>query len=146
MIMKKKRTYPLLGKLSPSTNELLGRDKESIQKDFVDHLEFSLAKDRYSATRHDYFRSLAYTVRDRLFERWIETHQSYYAQDVKRVYFISMEYMLGRLLWNALLNLGITEITKKALLELGLDLEELQEIECDAGLGNGGLGRLAACF
>jgi starch phosphorylase len=146
MVMKKKKTYPLLGKLSPSTNELLGRDKASIQKDFVDHLEFSLAKDRYSATGHDFFKSLAYTVRDRLFERWIETHQSYYAQDVKRVYFISMEYMLGRLLGNAMLNLGITEITKNALLELGLDLEELQEIECDAGLGNGGLGRLAACF
>ena len=142
----KKNPYPLLGKLSPSTNEILGRDIDSLQKDFVNHLEFSLAKDRYSATPHDYFKSISFTIRDRLFERWIETQQTYYNRDVKRVYFISMEFMLGRLLGNALLNLGLTEATKNAVWELGLDLEDLAELECDAGLGNGGLGRLAACF
>ena len=111
----KLKQYPLLGKLSPSTNDLLGRDKESIQKDFVNHLEFSLAKDKYSATKRDYYKSIAYTIRDRMFERWIETQQTYYDQNVKRVYFISMEYMLGRLLANSLLNLDLTEVTKDGL-------------------------------
>lgn len=141
-----KNRYKLLGKLSPSTNDLLGRDKNSIQKDFVNHLEFSLAKDRYSVTKLDFFKCIALTVRDRLFERWIETQQAYYEEDVKRIYFISMEYMMGRLLGNNMMNLDLTKTISDALWELGLDLEELQEVECDAGLGNGGLGRLAACF
>ncbi len=141
-----KNRYKLLGKLSPSTNDLLGRDKNSIQKDFVNHLEFSLAKDRYSVTKLDFFKCIALTVRDRLFERWIETQQAYYEEDVKRIYFISMEYMMGRLLGNNMMNLDLTKTISDALWELGLDLEELQEVECDAGLGNGGLGRLSCLF
>jgi len=141
-----KNPNELLGKLSPATNDLLGIDKDSVQKDFINHLEFTQAKDKYSATKHDYYKSIAYTIRDRLFERWIETQQTYYDKKAKRVYFISMEYMLGRLLGSSLLNLGITKVTDEALWELGLNLEELVEAECDAGLGNGGLGRLAACF
>ena len=141
-----KNPYPLLGKLSPSTNDFLGRDKKSLQEDFVNHLEFSLAKDRYSATKLDFYKCIALLVRDRLFERWIETQQAYYDKDVKRIYFISMEYMMGRLLGNNMLNLGLTETISAALWELGLTLEELQSAENDAGLGNGGLGRLAACF
>ena len=80
MKSKLSKTNPnvLLGKLSPSTNELKGFDVESLQKSFVNHLEFSLAKDKYSATQRDFFKSIAYTVRDRLFERWIETQQTYY--------------------------------------------------------------------
>jgi len=143
---KKKNPNPLLGKLSPATNKILRSDAESLQQDFVNHLEFSQAKDKYSATTHDFLNSLAFTVRDRLFERWIETQQTYYKKDAKRVYYISMEYMIGRLLCNALINLGIKGETEKAMWELGLDLEELKEAEFDAGLGNGGLGRLAACF
>ncbi len=142
----KKNPNSLLGKLSPSTNELLGRDKDTLQRDFINHLEFSLGKDRYSATKHDYYKSLSLTIRDRMFERWIETQQTYYNQGVKRIYFISLEYMLGRLLGNSLLNTGLYQESKQALWELGLDLEELQEMESDPGLGNGGLGRLAACF
>ncbi|MBD3224565.1 MAG: glycogen/starch/alpha-glucan family phosphorylase [Caldithrix sp.] len=121
-------------------------DVWTLQNDFVKHLEFSQGKDKYTSTSHDFYKSLVYTVRDRLFERWIETQQTYYKKDVKRVYYISMEYMLGRLLSNALLNLKLTENLKQGLWELGLDLEELQQNEHDAGLGNGGLGRLAACF
>ncbi len=146
MINLKKNPNELLGKLSPATNDLLGIDKDSVQKDFINHLEFTQAKDKYSATKHDYYKSIAYTIRDRLFERWIETQQTYYDKKAKRVYFISMEYMLGRLLGSSLLNLGITKVTDEALWELGLNLEDLVESECDAGLGNGGLGRLAACF
>jgi len=146
--MRKKSKNPnkLLGKLSPSTNDLLGRDLNSLQKSFVNHLEFSLAKDKYSATQRDFLKSIVYTIRDRLFERWIETQQTYYDRDVKRVYYLSMEYMMGRMLGNALINLDLEKSSYDALWELGLDLEELAEVECDFGLGNGGLGRLAACF
>ncbi|RQV93013.1 MAG: glycogen/starch/alpha-glucan phosphorylase [Calditrichaeota bacterium] len=144
--MKKKNPNKLLGILSPTTNELLSNDVETLQKNFVNHLEFSQAKDKFSATKYDYFECLVYTLRDRLFERWIETQQAYYRKDVKRVYYISMEYMMGRLLCNAILNLGIKNTISQALWELGLDLEELHNLEYDAGLGNGGLGRLAACF
>ena len=133
-------------KLSPSTNRLRGMDARALQESFVDHLEFSLAKDEYSATEHDRFTALALTVRDRLIERWIETQQAYYTQDVKRVYYLSLEFLMGRALGNSLINLGIYDEMKEALEGLGYDLEELRGVEADAGLGNGGLGRLAACF
>lgn len=143
---KKKNPNPVLGKLSPSTNDLLKNDIPSLQESFVNHLEYSQAKDRYSATHRDFYKSLAYTIRDRLFERWIATQQNYYKKDAKRIYYISMEYMMGRMLTNALVNLNLQDEMKQAMWELGLDLEELEEIEHDPGLGNGGLGRLAACF
>jgi starch phosphorylase len=144
--MTKKNPNALLAKLSPSTNELLGRDVSAIEQRFVDHLEFSLAKDRYSATRLDYLKSIIYTVRDHLFERWIETQQTYYNKDAKRIYYLSMEFMMGRLLTSALISRDLTESVATAIWNLGLNLEELEEAECDFGLGNGGLGRLAACF
>lgn len=144
--MEKKNPNPLLGKLSPSTNALLQNDIKSLQNDFVKHLEYSLAKDKYSATTRDFYKALCYTIRDRLFERWIETQQSYYRKDAKRIYYLSMEYMMGRTLCNALINIDLAEPLRKALWELGMDIEDLARIEFDAGLGNGGLGRLAACF
>lgn len=137
---------PILGKLSPSTSVKLKSDLQSLQIDFVNHLKFSQAKDKYAATRSDYYKSLAYTVRDRLFERWTETQQQYYVEDARRIYYISMEYMMGRMLGNALMNLDLMENMRQALWDLGLTLENLQECEYDMGLGNGGLGRLAACF
>jgi len=133
-------------KLSPSTNRLRGMDVRSLQESFVAHLEFSLAKDEYSATEHDLFTSLALLVRDRLIERWIETQQAYYKEDAKRVYYLSLEFLMGRTLGNSLINLEMCDHMHQALEELGYDLEELREVEFDAGLGNGGLGRLAACF
>ncbi len=142
----KKNPNPFLGKLSPATNELLKNDRESLQENIVNHLEFSQAKDKYSANKADLYKSLVYTIRDRLFERWIATQQAYFRADAKRVYYISMEYMMGRTLCNALLNLGISDEMYQALWELGINMEELQEVEYDAGLGNGGLGRLAACY
>lgn len=132
--------------LSPSTNEFQGLDVNSLQQSFVNHLEFSLAKDEYSATIRDIFKSLSLTVRDRLIERWIETQQTYYRRGTKRVYYLSMEYLMGRLLGNALINLDLYDNVKKAMKELGYDLGDLEEMESDAALGNGGLGRLAACF
>ncbi|MEX1137108.1 MAG: glycogen/starch/alpha-glucan phosphorylase [Balneolales bacterium] len=118
----------------------------SLKTDIQHHLRHTLAKDEYSSTDWDHYRSLVLTVLDRLHDRWIDTQQSYYNTDAKRVYYISMEYLIGRLLDSTLINLGILNETKTALEELGLDYDKIRESEWDAGLGNGGLGRLAACF
>jgi starch phosphorylase len=112
----------------------------------TNHLLYSQAKDQYSATLHDRYSALAYTVRDRLIERWIATQQRYYKQDCKRVYYLSAEFLMGRALYNNLNNLGLVESSREALKMAGFNLEDLVEQEPDAGLGNGGLGRLAACF
>ncbi|XP_055339738.1 glycogen phosphorylase-like [Paramacrobiotus metropolitanus] len=118
----------------------------NIKKTFNQHLHFTLVKDRNVATPRDYFFALAHTVRDHLVGRWIRTQQYYYEHDPKRVYYLSLEYYMGRALQNTMINLGIQSACDEALYQLGLDIEELQELEDDAGLGNGGLGRLAACF
>ncbi len=133
-------------KLTTTTNELQGRDIESLKKSFIHHLEYSLAKDEFSATKHDCFKSLALLARDRLVERWIETQQAYYREDAKRVYYLSLEFLMGRALGNCLINEGLYDEAGQALRDLGQNMEELREAEWDAGLGNGGLGRLAACF
>ena len=117
-----------------------------LQRSFLRHLQYTLVKDKYSATKADLYLALAYAVRDVLVERWLDTQQSYYINDAKRVYYISMEFLVGRTLGNSLINLGIMEEWQTALKQMGIDVEELQEKEWDAGLGNGGLGRLAACF
>ena len=121
-------------------------DADSIEKSFFTHLTYSLAKDEYSATDRDCYESIALTVRDRLIDGWIRTQQAYYNHDVKRLYYLSMEFLVGRTLGNSLINLDLYNNTHKAMKEVGYDLEELREIEWDAGLGNGGLGRLASCF
>ncbi len=123
-----------------------GTDPACLEDSFRYHLEYSLGKDEYSATQRDIFKSLAMTVRDLLFERWTETQQTYYHKAAKRVYYLSLEFLIGRMLSDALINLGIYENMRKAMTVLGCDIESLKEIEFDAGLGNGGLGRLAACF
>lgn len=135
-----------MSKLSPSTNEFQGTDIKSLQISFVNHLEYSLAKDEYSATKRDFFKSLALSVRDRLIERWIETQQTYYREGAKRIYYLSMEFLLGRLLGDAISNLGLSRNINEAITDLGYEPEELMNLESDAALGNGGLGRLAACF
>ncbi|MBU3946756.1 MAG: glycogen/starch/alpha-glucan phosphorylase [Proteobacteria bacterium] len=123
-----------------------GTDWKSIQISFANHLEYSLSKDQYTATDRDLYLSLALSARDRLIERWIRTQQLYYNHDVKRVYYLSAEYLMGRLLVNNLINLGIYNESKKAMDGLNIEMEELVENEPDMGLGNGGLGRLASCF
>mgnify|MGYP001176947034 CR=1 FL=1 len=124
----------------------LKNDVQSLQRSFADHLEYSQAKNRFIATSHDLYQCMAYSIRDRLMERWNDTMNTYYEENVKRVYYLSLEYLMGRTLGNSLVNLDITGAAGKALSELGYNLEDLQEHEPDAGLGNGGLGRLAACF
>lgn len=124
-----------------------GLDAESIRKALLTHLEFTLAElPKQVDSQWEPYLSLALTVRDRLIERWGRTQDAYYANDAKRVYYMSLEFLMGRALVNSLINLGIDDETAKAVRELGYDLEELADAEWDAGLGNGGLGRLAACF
>ncbi len=124
----------------------LGFDRESLRRSLANRLIYSLGKDPITATTRDWFNTTAYAVRERLMERWMETMRTYYRQDAKRVYYFSMEFLTGRLLSNALLNLGLYEACREALSDLELDLEQINELELDAALGNGGLGRLAACF
>jgi glycogen phosphorylase len=123
-----------------------GMHAQDIELSFASHLEYSLSKDQYTATNRDLYLALALSTRDRLIERWIKTQQKYYTADVKRIYYLSAEYLMGRLLINNLINLGMYSETREAMQELNIDLEELIEQEPDMGLGNGGLGRLAACF
>ncbi|XP_075555411.1 glycogen phosphorylase-like [Dermacentor variabilis] len=118
----------------------------NVKKAFNRHVHYTLVKDRNVATPRDYFFALAYTVKDHLVGRWIRTQQHYYDKDPKRVYYLSLEYYMGRSLTNTMVNLGIQNACDEALYQMGLDIEELEELEEDAGLGNGGLGRLAACF
>jgi starch phosphorylase len=124
----------------------LGMDKEAIKRSFANHVEYTQGKDRFSATPLDFFQALATSVRDRMLDRWNKTQQRYYDDDLKRVYYLSMEFLIGRLLDDGLVNLDMQAPAREALLELGLDLNRLSDEEWDAGLGNGGLGRLAACF
>uniref|UniRef100_A0A8C3B1X6 Alpha-1,4 glucan phosphorylase n=1 Tax=Cyclopterus lumpus TaxID=8103 RepID=A0A8C3B1X6_CYCLU len=117
-----------------------------LKTNFNRHLHFTLVKDRNVATKRDYYFALANTVRDYLVGRWIRTQQHYYEKDPKRVYYLSLEFYMGRTLQNTMVNLALENACDEATYQLGLDMEELQDIEEDAGLGNGGLGRLAACF
>ncbi|XP_064537454.1 glycogen phosphorylase [Drosophila montana] len=117
-----------------------------VKKNFNRHLHYTLVKDRNVATLRDYYFALANTVKDNMVGRWIRTQQHYYEKDPKRVYYLSLEYYMGRSLTNTMINLGIQSECEEAMYQLGLDIENLEEMEEDAGLGNGGLGRLAACF
>jgi starch phosphorylase len=123
-----------------------GMSPELLSRAFHDQLEYTQCKDLAHATPHDLFYAAALTVRDRLVPRWIGTKKTYKRNDVRRVYYLSAEFLMGRLLGNNLLNLGIYEEMREALEGINLDLTSIEETENDAGLGNGGLGRLAACF
>jgi starch phosphorylase len=120
--------------------------KGSLKLSFLMNRQYTLSKDQYTATMHDNFLALSMAVRDHIVERWIKTQQGYHKKNVRRVYYLSMEFLIGRLLGSYMYNLGIEKYATDALDELGLDMETVREQEVDAGLGNGGLGRLAACF
>ena len=124
----------------------LGMDVHSLVEDFRRYYSHTLGRDRHCRSAHYAYQALVLSIRDRLMERWQDTR---YAQDVVGVshaYYLSLEFLMGRTLSNAALNLGLDEVTELAVRCLGMELEELAENEQDAGLGNGGLGRLAACF
>lgn len=117
-----------------------------IRQALQNHLIFSSFKTNMVATPRDWYHTASYTVRDHVVERWVSTAESYYRDDPKRVYYLSLEFLIGRMLTNAALNLGINEELKESMTSLGRNLEHAVEMENDAALGNGGLGRLAACF
>ncbi|QCR34732.1 glycogen phosphorylase [Nissabacter sp. SGAir0207] len=119
---------------------------EALKHSIAYKLMFMIGKDPSIANKHDWLNASLYAVRDRMVERWLRSNRAQLSQDVRQVYYLSMEFLLGRTLSNALLSMGIYDDLKQALSEMGLDLAELIEEENDPGLGNGGLGRLAACF
>mgnify|MGYP001602346574 FL=1 len=133
-------------KISVLRHDYLGLDVPSLKHSLANRLVYSIGKDSYTATDHDWFHTVAYAVRDRLIERWMETQRSYYRADAKRIYYFSLEFLIGRTLMNSVLNMQFNEEVRQAMMEIGLDLDEICEIEYDAALGNGGLGRLAACL
>jgi glycogen phosphorylase len=143
------RLKPL--RISEPTAELfelppIGMGGEELAVDIRRYYGNFLGRDRNCRSSHYPYQALVMAVRDRLMERWKRTRYAYEEQDCRHAYYLSLEFLMGRALGNALLNLGLDEATEVALGRLGLDLEELIDTEHDAGLGNGGLGRLAACF
>ncbi len=145
--MKKKTLEPpqkiQVDPLSPLFNP---KDCEGIKRTILNHLLSFQGRDPDRAGEQDIYQALAYTMRDFLVEKWINTQKSYYTKNQKRVYYLSMEFLIGRSLGNSLVNLGFWDKAKQVINDLGYDLEEILDKEEDAALGNGGLGRLAACF
>ncbi|MEO5703135.1 MAG: glycogen/starch/alpha-glucan phosphorylase, partial [Gammaproteobacteria bacterium] len=137
VIAKRKRSFKY---------DNLALDVESIKRSLANHLEYSVGQDVITARDQDWLNVVSYVVRDRLVDRWMETMRTYYKEDVKRVYYLSLEFLMGRTLTNSLLSMGFVDECYQALHDIGLHLEDIRELEADAGLGNGGLGRLAACF
>ncbi|MEE9498970.1 MAG: glycogen/starch/alpha-glucan phosphorylase, partial [Nitrospinaceae bacterium] len=119
---------------------------EDLKKSIGNHLKYSQAKNWQTSTPLDQYNSVALTVRDRLVERWINTQHQYHEKDPKRIYYLSMEFLVGRALSNYLVNLDFKNDFYRAVKDLGIRLEDLEENDIEAGLGNGGLGRLAACY
>ncbi|MGA6924605.1 MAG: glycogen/starch/alpha-glucan family phosphorylase, partial [Desulfosarcina sp.] len=116
--------------------------KDEIQR----HMRFTMGRDPDKPNRHACFMGLAYSVRDRLIDRWFRTQRSQYDTHAKRVYFLSLEFLPGRFLMNYLISLNMVDEARRSVADIGFDLDELEEEEWDAGLGNGGLGRLASCY
>lgn len=130
----------------PVADERTSLGRAGIKRAILDNLFYVLGKFPALATRHDYYLALAYTVRDRLLARWVSTASAYTEQGSRTVCYFSAEYLLGPHLGNNLINLGIEDDVRAAVAELDLDFDELLRLEEEPGLGNGGLGRLAACF
>jgi glycogen phosphorylase len=126
----------------------LARDVGAFKRAISNKLMYTVGKDPVSALPQDWLHAVSYAVRDHLVERWMKTTRAQYAQDVKRVYYLSMEFLIGRTFSNAILALELMPTIRQALaeLEVNLDADKLFDLEPDAALGNGGLGRLAACF
>ena len=121
-------------------------DKEGFKKEIASHVKLLYRKTLEEATPQELYQAVSYAVKDDIIDRWIATHKVYKEKNVKKVYYLSMEFLVGRALGNNLINLGYYEEVKKALDEMGLDINFIEDQERDPALGNGGLGRLAACF
>ena len=146
----KKKSQPIKKekrKTSQNTNlDLLSLDSDSLSQSIENHLSLSLGKDHYTTTRRDWLKSTILSIRDRLIHYWLRTQRGYYKKEVKRIYYFSMEFLMGRSLNNNMLNLGMKDKCATVLQKWGQKLEKIEKLEPEACLGNGGLGRLAACF
>ena len=129
-----------------ATDEVRAYTAEELKSAVLDKLKFVVGKDPIAASQRDWFLSVAAATRDIVVDRWIHTTNHVYDDGKKRVYYLSLEFLIGRMLFDAMTNLGIVEPMTAAIAQLGVDLNSLRRIESDAALGNGGLGRLAACF
>ena len=125
---------------------LLTVTKEEFKKEVSDNAKMLFRKTLDELNNQQLFQAVSYAVKDLIVDQWIDTHKAYEEQDVKTVYYLSMEFLMGRALGNMIINVSSRDAIKQALDELGLDLNTIEDEEPDPALGNGGLGRLAACF
>ena len=119
---------------------------KSIQDSYNRHLSYTRVRDEFTWTNHDQYYCLALAIREKIIDQWVATQTRYYSQDPKRLYYLSLEFLIGRMIENNVINLGIENEVRDACTQLGMDYNEIRQTGEDAGLGNGGLGRLAACF
>src|SRR5689334_15560440 len=124
----------------------VGMERATFEAAVLDHVRYSRGKDPDEASAEDFYWGLALAVRDRLLRRWLDTRRAYEKAKAKRVYYLSAEYLPGRALGHNLLNLGLYDVAEQVVRAHGIDLSEAIDRELEPGLGNGGLGRLAACF
>ncbi len=147
---KNVNNFQLMSKSKPSSDLTqvppLGMTAESLTNGFKHYYNHTLGRSKNCLCTHYPYKALSSVIRDRLMERWKNTRNAYDDSDCKRTYYLSLEFLMGRALGNCMLNLDLNEAVQKSFHQLGLDLEEIADSEQDAGLGNGGLGRLAACF
>nr|AAO86575.1 glycogen phosphorylase [Tritrichomonas foetus] len=127
-------------------NNYIPAEKDSVQISFVNHIEYTCARSRFNFDKFSAYLACSYSVRDRLIELFNDTQEYFIAQKAKHVYYVSIEFLVGRFLRNALQNLELEDLYRESLNELDISLDQLFNEEYDPGLGNGGLGRLAACF
>lgn len=144
--MTTKKSKKITAKFSTEKLPEQGLKKKDFIASFKQYYIHLLGRDENCRSPYYAYEALSLAIRDRLVERWKATHKVYKASGCRRAYYLSMEYLLGRTLHNAMLNLGIEDVVREAMNELGIDVDDLINAEMDAGLGNGGLGRLAACF
>ena len=130
----------------PKFSSTFDKSSQSVKDSILYHLKYTLAHDIETATKRDWWLAASKAIQERIIERMIATMAVHNREDVRRVYYLSLEFLMGRLFNNAIYSVGLLKETEQALRELGLNLEDLRGEEYDMGLGNGGLGRLAACF
>lgn len=120
--------------------------KEAFKEAIFENIKNQFRKTIDQVTEEQLFQAVAFAVKDIIVDEWIETQKTFQEEDAKTVYYLSMEFLMGRALGNNLINLQVNQVVEEVLRELGFDLNSIENQEPDAGLGNGGLGRLAACF
>lgn len=138
--VKPEKTSEILQKTEDTKN------LDTLAADIEFHIVTTLGNELFGKDKFRYFNGLAYSIRDRLIKMWLDTQRGHYDSMAKRVYYLSLEFLPGRFLMNYITNMGIEKECREALEKLGLNLEDIEEVEWDAGLGNGGLGRLASCY